>query len=63
MSEIKKMKDLEDENCRLKEMFANLSLECRALKNVIAEQDGLFLPARYPAPLATPEALNQNGSH
>lgn len=34
-SDIKKMKDLEDENQRLKQMFADLSLECRALKDVI----------------------------
>jgi putative transposase len=27
--DIKKMKDLEDENRRLKQMFADLSLECR----------------------------------
>lgn len=31
-SDIKKMKDMEDENRRLKQMFADLSLECRALK-------------------------------
>lgn len=29
------MKDLEDENSRLKQMFAYLSLECRAQKDVI----------------------------
>lgn len=34
-SDIKKMKDLEDENRWLKQMFADLSLECRALKDVI----------------------------
>lgn len=34
-SDIKKMKDLEGENRRLKQMFADLSLECRALKDVI----------------------------
>lgn len=35
MSDIKKLKDLEEENRRLKQMFADLSLECRALKDVI----------------------------
>lgn len=34
-SDVKKIKDLEDENRRFKQMFANLSLENRALKNVI----------------------------
>ncbi len=34
-SDIKKMKDLENENRRLKQMFADLSLECRSLKDVI----------------------------
>lgn len=34
-SDIKKMKSLEDENRRLKQMFADLNLECRALKDVI----------------------------
>lgn len=34
-SDIKKLKDLEEENRRLKQMFADLSLECRALKDVI----------------------------
>ncbi|KHT23409.1 transposase [Pectobacterium carotovorum subsp. carotovorum] len=37
-SDIKKMKDLEDENQRLKQMFADLSLECRALKDVIEKK-------------------------
>lgn len=30
-----KIKDLEDENRWLKQMFADLSLECRVLKNII----------------------------
>lgn len=34
-SDIKKIKDLENENRRLKQMFADLSLENRALKDVI----------------------------
>ncbi len=34
-SDIKKLKYLEEENRRLKQMFADLSLECRALKDVI----------------------------
>lgn len=37
-SDIKKMKDFEDENRRLKQMFADLSLECRALKDVIEKK-------------------------
>lgn len=34
-SDIKKMKDLEDENRRLKQMFSHLSLENQALKDII----------------------------
>lgn len=34
-SDIKKLKDPEDENRRLKQMFADLRLECRTLKDVI----------------------------
>jgi len=34
-SDIKKMKDPEDENCHLKQMFVELRLENRALKYVI----------------------------
>lgn len=37
-ADIKKIKDLEDENRRLKQMFADLSLECRALKDVIEKK-------------------------
>lgn len=36
-SDIKKLKDLEEENRRLKQMFADLSLECWALKDVIEQ--------------------------
>lgn len=34
-SDIKKIKELEDENHRIKQMFADLSLENRTLKDVI----------------------------
>jgi len=37
-SDIKRLKDLEDENRRLKHMYADLSLENRALKNVIEKK-------------------------
>ncbi|ETJ12400.1 MAG: IS1400 transposase A, partial [Escherichia coli DORA_A_5_14_21] len=37
-SDIKKIKDLEDENRRLKKMFADLSLENRALKDIIEKK-------------------------
>jgi putative transposase len=37
-SDIRKLRDLEDENRRLKHMYADLSLENRALKDVIAKK-------------------------
>ena len=37
-SDIKKMKDLEEENRRLKQMYANLSLEYTVLKDVIEKK-------------------------
>ena len=37
-SDIKKIKDPEDENQQLKQMFADLSLENRALKDVIEKK-------------------------
>ena len=37
-SDIRKMKDLEKENRRLKEMFANLSLENEALKDILEKK-------------------------
>ena len=37
-SDIKRLKELEDENRRLKQMYADLSLENRALKDVIEKK-------------------------
>ena len=37
-SDLKKMRDLEDENRQLKRMFADLSLENRALKDVLEKK-------------------------
>lgn len=37
-ADIKRLKDLEEENRRLKQMFADLSLENRALKDVIEKK-------------------------
>jgi putative transposase len=37
-SDIKRLRELEDENRRLKQMYADLSLENRALKDVITKK-------------------------
>ena len=37
-SDIRKLKELEDENRRLKQMYANLSLEEEALKDVVTKR-------------------------
>lgn len=37
-SDIKRLKDLQDENRRLKAMFADLSLEHRILKDIIEKE-------------------------
>ena len=37
-SDIRRLKEAEDENRRLKQMYADLSLENRALKDVIAKK-------------------------
>jgi putative transposase len=39
-SDLKKMRDLEEENRQLKRMFADLSLENRALKDVFEKSPG-----------------------
>lgn len=38
LSNIRRLKELEDENRRLKEMYKDLSLENNALKDVIAKK-------------------------
>ena len=38
VSELKRLKDLEEENRRLKQMYANLSLEHEALKDIIKKK-------------------------
>jgi putative transposase len=37
-SDVKRMKDLEEENRRLKQMYANLSLEHTILKDIIEKK-------------------------
>jgi len=37
-SDIKRLKEIEDENRKLKQMFADLSLENRALKDIIEKK-------------------------
>ena len=37
-SDVKRIKELEDENARLKKMFADLSLENNAIKELIAKK-------------------------
>ena len=37
-SDVRRLKELEDENNRLKQMYADISLENRALKDVIAKK-------------------------
>lgn len=37
-SELKRLKDLEDENRKLKQMYANLSLEHQALKDIVEKK-------------------------
>jgi putative transposase len=37
-SDVKRLKDLEDENARLKRMYANLSLVHEALKDAVAKK-------------------------
>jgi putative transposase len=38
VSDVKRMKDLEEENSKLKRMFANLSLQHEALKDAVAKK-------------------------
>ena len=38
LSEVKRMKELEEENRRLKQMYANLSLEHEVLKDIIEKK-------------------------
>jgi putative transposase len=38
VSDIRRLKELEDENRRLKQMYADVSLENKALKDVIAKK-------------------------
>ena len=38
LNEVKRVKELEEENRRLKQMFANLSLEVEALKDVLSKK-------------------------
>lgn len=44
-SDVKRLKDLEDENSRLKKMFADLSLDNQILKEIFAKK-GWALPQK-----------------
>ena len=37
-SEIKRLRELEEENAKLKRMYADVALECRALKDLIEKK-------------------------
>ena len=43
-SELKRLKDLEDENRRLKKMYAELSLDYEVVKEALKKSDGRPLP-------------------
>ncbi len=45
-NEVKRMKELEEENNRLKRIVVNLTLENDAIKNVLKKKYGVVHPAR-----------------
>lgn len=57
-SDIKKIKDLEDENRCLKQIFADLSLENRALKDVIEKALKLAFKRELDTPMITTFGLS-----